>query len=86
MAAGWLIHTQLGRRGEATMDFDDLPKAVWQGSFRLFGHDIECVVLDDGRRLVTEKGMEAFLAALESPATDLDEDELKAFAKWQQGG
>ena len=28
------------------------PRAVWTGTFRLFGGDVKCAVLDNGQRVI----------------------------------
>lgn len=55
------------------------PQAVWAGTITLFGVDISCWVLEDGRRMVD---IDAFQQALEhgDPADNEDED-LVAFMR-----
>ena len=60
------------------------PVAVWSGSFRLFGVDVKCHTLSDGRRIVEAASLEALIAAMGNPEAPLDTD-ADAFATWQRG-
>ncbi len=43
----------------------ELPKAKYEGKIMLGGIEIECCVLDDGRRIITEQGLINFINAME---------------------
>ena len=65
----------------------DIPNATWSGVFRVFGVDMRCHVLDDGRRIIEAEDVEKFFAALEddvSPTSD-EKEEFSAFMRWQGG-
>lgn len=63
----------------------DLPKSIGSGTFRIFGVDLECHVLSDGRRVIEEKSLKALLASMASDAwVDCGED-LVNFASWLNG-
>jgi hypothetical protein len=61
----------------------DVPAAVWEGCFRLFGVNVRCAVLGDGRRVIEKDSMEALLAAMANGATDAGD--MEAFSRWQRG-
>lgn len=60
---------------------DDLPKAVWEGSFIVGGVEVKCVVLDDGRRIIEAESMEALVT--DFCGFDVG---LKALMQWCVGG
>ena len=61
------------------------PVSIWSGSFRLFGVDIDCHVLDDGRRIIEAQSMAKLLHAMEHGGQDVNPNEVARFAKWQKG-
>lgn len=61
----------------------DLPVAVWSGSFRLFGVDIKCHRLSDGRNIIEEESMHRMLEAM--AAGSLDVGDAEGFSKFQRG-
>lgn len=62
---------------------EPLPKSVWQGSFRLFGVDIRCHVLDNGKRIIEAESFAALLSAFEAADDEqISSDEVERFAKW----
>lgn len=63
---------------------EDLPVAIWSGTVRLFGIDLRCSVLDDGRRVILAEDAERLFAALESgkPPTRANNEALAAFMRW----
>lgn len=66
----------------------ELPRAVWSGSFRILGVDIQCHTLEDGRRIIDEDGLSTFIDALHDPRVPDDphpSSELEAFKRWQAG-
>lgn len=66
------------------MSADDLPVAVWSGSFRLFGVDVKCHTLSDGQRIIQADSLAALMAAMGDGAPS-EGDEADAFASWQRG-
>ena len=61
-----------------------IPVAVWSGSFRIFGKDLKCHVLDNGQRVIDEDSLIELFGTDASEAS-LDEGELLDFLKWQRG-
>jgi len=67
-------------------DSDETPFSVWQGSFRVFGVEVKCHVLSDGRRVVERDSMLDLMNAMSAtPTSEVDIDELATFARWQKG-
>lgn len=63
----------------------EVPVSVWEGSFRLFGVEVRCHTLSDGRRIIETDSLRDLLNAM---ATEKDADgpgELEAFSRWQRG-
>ena len=59
------------------------PHSVWQGSYSLFGVDVKCHVLSNGKRIIEEDSMVDLLEALEVPLEDTsDGADLAEFCKW----
>ena len=65
---------------------EDLPKAVWSGTFTLFGITLNCAVLDNGQRIVEAESFHAFLRAMEENPSIVDTKELEAFQEWYRKG
>jgi len=65
-------------------DSDETPFSVWQGSFRVFGVEVKCHVLSDGRRVVEAASMQAMLEAMGAPGEN-DRGEIEKLARWQKG-
>lgn len=63
------------------------PQSIWQGSFKLYGIDVRCHVLSDGRRIIEAESMAALLEAMASPLQQPLEEagDIAAFARWQRG-
>ena len=53
-----------------------LPTSVWHGSFRLFGVDVKCHVLDTGERVIEGDSMADLLEAMQSAESSLDPGDL----------
>lgn len=64
---------------------DHIPKAIWQGTFKLLGIELQCHVLDDGRRIIEASSMERLLEAMATGEHELDPIEFAAFSRWQRG-
>ena len=67
------------------MKEDTIPKAVWSGTFTIFGVELKCHVLDDGRRVIDMESMEKLFAAMADGTTDTSniDKECAAFFRWQ---
>jgi hypothetical protein len=66
-----------------TQESKDLPVAVWSGSFRLFGVDVRCHRLSDGRAFIEEGSMCAILEAMADGS--MEAGDLEAFVRFQKG-
>lgn len=62
-----------------------VPSSIWQGSFNIFGVEVRCHVLSDGRRIVEAESFNALLLAMASDSVEEDHDAINAFATWQAG-
>jgi hypothetical protein len=62
---------------------NDIPVAVWSGSIRLFGVDVRCHRLSDGRNIIEEDSMVKLLEAMATGS--LDVGDVESFAKFQHG-
>lgn len=65
------------------MSSAEVPVAVWSGSFRLFGVDVRCHRLSDGRNIIEEGSMRDLLLAIEDGA--LDAGDIESFSRFQAG-
>lgn len=64
-----------------------IPKAIAEGSFRLFGVTVRAYVLDDGQRILNAEDVAALLAAMANPtAAELDESEVRRYSEFMKGG
>ena len=63
--------------------------SVWQGTFKLFGVDVTCHVLSDGRRIIEADSVARMFAAQadigHEPVTPDGEREMTAFGNWLKG-
>jgi hypothetical protein len=65
---------------------DATPRAVWSGSFKVWGVEVHCSVLDDGRRIIEKDSFDRLVAAMKGGAPDQeDSPDLAAFTRWQAG-
>lgn len=62
---------------------DDVPTAVWSGTIRLFGVDVRCHRLDDGRAIIETESMNELLMAMASG--NFEPGDVEAFARFQAG-
>lgn len=62
----------------------ELPTAVWSGSFRLFGVDVKCHTLSDGRRIIEVESMARLFEAMTTSAANAEGD-MEGFSRWQKG-
>jgi hypothetical protein len=63
----------------------DIPMAVWEGSFRLFGVDVKCSVLADGRRLIDAERFARLVEAMQSPDGGVEFGDVSGFNRWRLG-
>jgi hypothetical protein len=61
------------------------PVAVWSGSFRIWGIELRCYVLDTGERIINGDDFDTFMGALGDGTPCADDADLMAFCRWQQG-
>ena len=66
------------------MSGDNLITAVWSGTFRLFGVDVKCHTLSDGRRVIEGDSMAALLDAMHGGGAFPD-SQTDEFTRWQAG-
>lgn len=66
------------------LDTGNIPESVWEGTFRVYGVDVRCHVLSDGRRIIESDSMNALLEAMEAKSTG-DPGDLAAFDRWRRG-
>lgn len=64
------------------MTTEEIPKAVWEGMFRVFGINVRCAVLDNGKRVINGDDL---LQVLSGNSDTLSHDDLDEFIKWQAG-
>jgi hypothetical protein len=62
-----------------------IPVAVWQGTIELFGIKVTVAVLEDGRRIIEKKSMEALVAYIFSPEKKLSQEDAEQLAKLAKG-
>jgi len=62
----------------------ELPKAIAEASFKVFGVTLRCYVLDDGHRIINADDVDALLEAM-SQEGPKEEGEIMEFAIWQRG-
>lgn len=62
----------------------DIPQAIWSGTFRLFGVDVKCHTLSDGRRIIEAESMAKVLDAMgDVAAMRIGADDIEEFARWR---
>lgn len=62
-----------------------LPVATWKGTFRLFGVDVTCYVVDD-KRIIDAESMARLLDAMANGTIDPEDNkDITAFASWRAG-
>jgi hypothetical protein len=63
--------------------------AIWSGVFRVFGVDLRCSELDDGRRVIHADDMAKLIAAMEAGevrGSEADDRDAAAIGRWLRGG
>ena len=63
----------------------NIPVAVWSGTFTLLGVTLKCHVLDTGQRIIDADSVALLFDALADPKAVIDHDELAEFARWRAG-
>lgn len=62
---------------------DELPVAVWSGSFKLFGVDVKCHRLSDGRNIIEEDSFHKMMEAMANGSLDIGDVEV--FTNFKNG-
>jgi hypothetical protein len=65
-----------------------IPTAVRSATFTLFGVELRCHVLSDGRRVIDAESFENFMAMMAAAphaGTEADLAEAQRFARWKRG-
>jgi hypothetical protein len=60
------------------------PTCTWTGTFRVFGVEVVCHVLSDGRRIIEADSMHKLMAAM-GDADAPPAGEWDALARWTKG-
>lgn len=61
---------------------DNLPKAIWSGSFIIGSEEIKCHVLDSGQRIIESDSVAKLFTSMDS---GIDEEQLAKFATFIKG-
>ena len=67
---------------------NEMPVAVWSGSFTVLGVELRCHVLSDGQRIIEQDSVHRFFDALANTSdffTNTEANSLAAFYRWQKG-
>jgi hypothetical protein len=63
-----------------------IPESIWQGTFNVFGVDVVCHVLNDGRRIIEAESMAKMFTAMADtgadPTTPEFEQQATAFSEF----
>lgn len=64
-----------------------LPKAISEATFRVFGVDIKCYVLENGQRVVDADSVEAFFAVITDTedSTKVDDPGMEQVVRFLSG-
>jgi hypothetical protein len=62
----------------------EMTESVWSGTFRIFGVDLKCHVLSDGRRIIEADSMADLMEAMEAPGGK-ELGDIEAFHRWKGG-
>ncbi len=62
-----------------------LPRAVWEGTFTLYGVPVRCAVLDNGQRVLHAEDVAALFAAMGQEDREYPIGDVAAFSRWQKG-
>lgn len=65
---------------------NELPHAIWSGSFHVYGVEVKCHTLSNGERIIEKESFENLMAAMGATST-IDEmgEDVQAFAQWKSG-
>lgn len=63
-------------------DTPALPTSIWSGSFRVYGVDVKCHVLDDGQRVIEADSVAALFEAMGTPGVEMGD--VEEFVRWQR--
>jgi hypothetical protein len=64
-----------------------IPRAIWEGTFTMFGVTLRCYVLDDGARIIHADDVARLFEVMgqEGNVMPSDEEAIREFAMWQKG-
>ena len=63
---------------------EEVPHAVWSGSFKLFGVEVKCHTLSNGQRIIEKDSFDALMLAM-ADGGEVIEHDVKEFTRWQHG-
>lgn len=61
----------------------DIPKALWSGSFHVYGVEVKCHTLDNGRAIIEADSFHALLEAMTNPT--IEAGDIENFERWKRG-
>jgi hypothetical protein len=69
------------------MSKDQIPTTIWSGTFRIWGIDLRCSMLDNGQRVIDAEDVARLFAAMDdkAPRSEADDDAFAAFMRWYRG-
>ena len=67
------------------MTTSDIPRSVWQGTFSLYGVEIECHTLEDGQRIIEGRSLERLFDELNDGPVSADITDMDDFLLWYRG-
>lgn len=71
-------------KSDSVSNEDELPTAVWSGSFRIFGVDVVCHRLSNGMAIIDADSMIELIEAMDAPA-GRELGDIEAFYQWREG-
>lgn len=60
---------------------EDIPRAIWSGSFQIGGVEVHCHVLENGQRVIDADSLKALFGG----DADLTSGDTASFAAWCRG-
>lgn len=71
-------------------DSEDIPKSIANSTINLFGVELKCHVLDNGKRVIEAESMEKLFDYMANGNPEITEENTEeqatSFAKWLRGG
>lgn len=65
---------------------DEVPRAVWSGTFHVFGAELKCHTLSNGERVIEKDSLMRLIEAIENGAEPVHDADMAAFTEWQSWG